>query len=514
MLIVVAIVMILIYSCIDRNLIFASDQNYSHALGNNKEVYKMRKWEEFGYLDYIHFEDDFLKELREEGRISDTENKKIRQGLGPTADKDSKTTTAWVNFFKEKYEKEGYTFVRLEGTGIKNKKGYKYSGGKAPEIFVYKDIPLVNRMSDYFLGILDFDNIHYVEEDIENRGLTFTLKDPAYGGNKFAPAIMGNGTRHKYLLYFDSTFPYIHQNFVNVNLGTSFTDSKGTDVFTIMTEAQGSQRKTMVYYPTGLNEMSADNIHSATYKAGSLASGTAVIVDRYTDDYTGIELNKNGLSRVGYSFVIGIISVVLAYVLAIPLGVLMALKKDKFIDKLGTLYIVFIIAVPSLAYIFLFKSIGGSIGLPTTFDVDEATWLMYLLPIISLALPSVANLMKWLRRYMIDQMNSDYVKFARSGGLSEGEIFRKHILKNALIPIVHGIPGSILGALVGAIITERVYVVPGAGNLLTTAINQYNNAVIVGLTLFYGLLTVVSIILGDILISMVDPRINFTSKGR
>ena len=88
-----------------------------------------------------------------------TENKKIRQGLGPTADKDSKTTTAWVNFFKEKYEKEGYTFVRLEGTGIKNKKGYKYSGGKAPEIFVYKDIPLVNRMSDYFLGILDFDNI-------------------------------------------------------------------------------------------------------------------------------------------------------------------------------------------------------------------------------------------------------------------------------------------------------------------------------------------------------------------
>jgi oligopeptide transport system permease protein len=137
---------------------------------------------------------------------------------------------------------------------------------------------------------------------------------------------------------------------------------------------------------------------------------------------------------------------------------------------------------------------------------------MYILPIISLALPSVASLMKWLRRYMIDQMNSDYVKFARSGGLSEGEIFSKHILKNAIIPIVHGIPGSVLGALVGAIITERVYVVPGAGNLLTEAINKYDNGVIVGVTLFYAVLSITAIILGDILMSLVDPRISFTTK--
>ena len=140
--------------------------------------------------------------------------------------------------------------------------------------------------------------------------------------------------------------------------------------------------------------------------------------------------------------------------------------------------------------------------------------MMFVLPIISLALPSIANLMKWMRRYMIDQMNSDYVKFARSGGLSEGEIFTKHILKNAAIPLIHGIPGSVLGSLVGAIITERVYVVPGAGNLLTKAINQYDNGVIVGLSLFYATLSVVSIILGDILMSMVDPRISFSSKAR
>ena len=87
-------------------------------------------------------------------------------------------------------------------------------------------------------------------------------------------------------------------------------------------------------------------------------------------------------------------------------------------------------------------------------------------------------------------------------------------MKNAVIPIVHGIPGSILGALTGAIITERVYVVPGAGNLLTEAINRYDNAVIVGVTLFYAVLSVLSVIMGDILMAMVDPRISYTSKAR
>ena len=93
-------------------------------------------------------------------------------------------------------------------------------------------------------------------------------------------------------------------------------------------------------------------------------------------------------------------------------------------------------------------------------------------------------------------------------------IFTKHVLKNAAIPIIHGIPGSILGAMVGAFMTERVYVVPGIGGLLINAINAYDNGVIVGVTLFYAVISVVSMILGDILMALVDPRINFTSKAR
>ena len=68
--------------------------------------------------------------------------------------------------------------------------------------------------------------------------------------------------------------------------------------------------------------------------------------------------------------------------------------------------------------------------------------------------------------------------------------------------------------MTGAIITERVYVVPGAGNLLTNAINNYDNSVIVGMTLFYAILSVLSVILGDLLMAAVDPRISFTAKDR
>jgi oligopeptide transport system permease protein len=505
---VVLIVMVLIYSLMDRASIFANDPVFSKQKMNVKVVYQYQQWEKYGYLDYVAYS-DWLMEQLSSGEITETEYPTLAV-LGKNAPDDSAATAEYVQKFTEYYEAKGYTVERL--AGITKVGTVKYQEGGNPQLFAYKNTPIVSRLWDYFTGIITFDNIHYVEEDVGERGLSFTLYDPAYGGEKLSPAIMGNGTKHKYLLYFDSQFPFIHQNFAKISLGTSYSVNKGIDVFDTMTQSQGAFKPSLVTYPTGLTEESADNLHSATYVSGSLENGTVVIRDRFDDNYTNISTYKNGFSKVGYSFIIGIISVVMAYVLALPLGVLMALKKDKFIDHLGTIYIIFIIAVPSLAYIFLFKAIGGSFGLPTTFDMVNPTWLMYILPIISLALPSIANLMKWLRRYMIDQMNSDYVKFARSGGLSEGEIFRKHVLKNAAIPIIHGIPGSILGSLVGAIITERVYVVPGAGNLLTNAINAYDNGVIVGVTLFYALLSVVAIICGDILMSMVDPRISFTTK--
>ena len=506
--IVVAIVMVMIYSLLDRQLIFATDNVYRNLGNNAQNVYKYQKWEEYGYIDYVPYA-DWLLDITRKGEI-DEDTRAAAVKIGKKAKNDKGEVKEYVEKFTEYYESKGYKVVRLNAIMVSKK---KYATGGQQQLFAWKDKPLVDRLTKYFGGILKVDTVSYVKEDIENRGITFTMHDPLYGGKKLSPAIMGNGTQHKYLLYFDNKFPFIHQNLISINLGKSYTVNAGVDVFTTMNVTQGSYVSKDTIYPSGAVENSADDLHSAVYAPGSLEANPS-LAGRFVDDYTNVGTVKRGMSKVGYSFVIGILASILAYLIGLPLGILMAQKKDKAVDKIGTFYIVFIMAVPSLAYIFLFKAIGGKLGLPTTFNMDSNNKLMYVLPIVSLALPSIGSLMRWLRRYMIDQMNSDYVKFARSGGLSEHEIFSKHILKNAVIPIVHGIPGTILFAITGAIITERVYVVPGAGNLLTQAINAYDNGVIVGVTLFYAMLSIISIILGDVLMSMVDPRISFTSKAR
>ncbi len=501
---VVGIVMLLVYSGLDRELVFASDPVYSKQASNGRTVYKMQQWEKYGYVDYVPYSEYLLEKVRE-GELSREEYGQAA-AFADTPAQDSPVAARWIDAFRKEYEENAYQVVRLNA----DRKGSseKYKEGGQPRLFAYRDIPVLGRLGRYLTGFLQIDSTDYVQENIENRGLTFTWKDPVYGGEKFSPAILGNGTRHKYLLYFDSRFPFVHQNFIRLNLGISYSVSTGNEVWQTLTDPQGSFERKYVTYPTGVKAYTADDLHTAQYAAGSLAMGTQTLRAHFTDDYTLVKTHKQGLSKLGYSFLIGIFSVVLSYGIAIPLALWMARRRDKLPDRLGSSYIVFIMAVPALGYIFLFKAIGGRLGLPTTFDMENPNYLQYVLPVISLALPAAANLMKWLRRYLVDQMSADYVRFARAGGLSTQEIFRKHIFKNAVIPLAHGIPAAVLLALTGAIITERVYVVPGAGNVLTQAINTYDNGVIVGMALFYGVLSVTSVILGDVLMSMIDPRIS------
>ena len=97
--------------------------------------------------------------------------------------------------------------------------------------------------------------------------------------------------------------------------------------------------------------------------------------------------------------------------------------------------------------------------------------------------------------------------------MTEGEIFTKHISRNAFIYLVHGVPGDILFALVGALITERVYAVPGIGGLVTTAINAHDNGIIIAGTVFYTFLSITALILGDLLLVKYDPRVSLADRG-
>ena len=122
------------------------------------------------------------------------------------------------------------------------------------------------------------------------------------------------------------------------------------------------------------------------------------------------------------------------------------------------------------------------------------------------------SLMMWVRRYMVDQSNADYVKFAKAKGLSKKEISRNHILKNAIIPIVNGLPSSIILAISGAVITESVFSIPGMGKMLPDAIKSTNNNMVITLTFIFTSLSILSVFLGDLLMTFVDPRISLNVK--
>ena len=125
---------------------------------------------------------------------------------------------------------------------------------------------------------------------------------------------------------------------------------------------------------------------------------------------------------------------------------------------------------------------------------------------------SMPGLMTWIRRYMIDQSSSDYVKFAKAKGLSRSEISRNHILKNAIIPIVNGIPASKVLQISGAIYTETIFAIPGMGKMLPDAIKSVNNNMIITLTFIFTALSIFSLFAGDLLLTWVDPRISLNAK--
>ena len=127
--------------------------------------------------------------------------------------------------------------------------------------------------------------------------------------------------------------------------------------------------------------------------------------------------------------------------------------------------------MPSLALIFFIRQIATNLGMPDKFPLLGFNDVRsYITPILILTILNMPSLMTWTRRYMVDQANSDYVKFAKAKGLSQKEIFSRHIMKNALIPIVNGIPQSVVACISGALITESAFAIPGMGKMLPDAI--------------------------------------------
>ncbi len=215
--------------------------------------------------------------------------------------------------------------------------------------------------------------------------------------------------------------------------------------------------------------------------------------------------------KLPYSIKLGSMAICVSLLAGIPMGAMMARYKGKFFDKFGTVFIVFIQAVPAAVY-YLFIQLYGTIilDIPLLFNPDNPkSWI---LPVFSMALGNIAYYAMWLRRYMVDETNKDYVKLATAKGLSGNKVFFKHVFRNAFVPMIQYLPTSFLNTVIGSIYIESLYSVPGMGGLLVQVIKKSDNTMVQGIVLLFATVGVLGLLLGDILMTIIDPRISLSKK--
>lgn len=211
---------------------------------------------------------------------------------------------------------------------------------------------------------------------------------------------------------------------------------------------------------------------------------------------------KLGLTSLGISIVVGVL-----------IGIVQTRHKDKLLDQIGTAYTIFVNAVPALVSYSLVLVFGSQVlGLPSMYS-SRNVGMSSILPIVCLAMGSIAWWALWTRRYMIDELTKDYIKLARVKGMSTKKIMMKHVLRNAFVPLVQYLPASFLATIGGSLLVERFFSVPGLGPLLTDSINRYDTNVVQTLVILYATLGVLGVFMGDVMMVMVDPRIKLSSKG-
>lgn len=209
--------------------------------------------------------------------------------------------------------------------------------------------------------------------------------------------------------------------------------------------------------------------------------------------------------KIAISFTVAITATLISYCIAVPLGVAMAKKPGGITDKIGTVIIVLNYAIPAL----VFYLVVNKLFLNTPFTdayVEEEPYTL-LIPILAIAFLGFPGLIVWIRRYMVDELNSDYVKFARSKGLSENRIMYTHVLRNACVPLIRGLPGTFIGAIGGSYFVEQIWHINGTGRIFISCLQKTDVCAIQGLTVIYAVMSITSFLLGDIITVFFDPRI-------
>ena len=215
------------------------------------------------------------------------------------------------------------------------------------------------------------------------------------------------------------------------------------------------------------------------------------------------------LKVVGFSYLVGVL-------IAIPIGIISAYKQYSWFDQLGTFISMVGFSMPTFftGVVFIIVFAVNLQWFPSIYDTtlkvtDWASFWQMAMPVTVLALYNAAQISRFMRASMLDNLGQDYVRTARAKGLSERTVVLKHVLRNSLIPVVTVIALGLPAVFGGAIITEQVFKVNGLGQLLISAIHSNDIPMVLTLTFIFAILIVVFTLIADILYGILDPRIRY-----
>ena len=237
----------------------------------------------------------------------------------------------------------------------------------------------------------------------------------------------------------------------------------------------------------------------------------------YTYKY---EVTKLIGERIGNTVWLSLLTLILTYLIALPLGMIAGRYQNSWADKAIVVYTFITYSIPvfifALVLLWLF---GYTLGwFPTRGSVDSdvvsGTLAYYLnkfhhliLPAFTMAILSTTGTIQYLRTGVIDAKSQDYVRTARAKGVPENVVFNRHIFRNSILPIAAFLGYEFTGLIGGSVFIENIFSYPGMGNLFVSSITGRDYSVILALLLLFGTATLLGTLLSDIIMSIVDPRV-------
>jgi len=206
---------------------------------------------------------------------------------------------------------------------------------------------------------------------------------------------------------------------------------------------------------------------------------------------------------------LGLMALVLAFGIGLPLGILAALKQNTWTDYLATLISIVGFVTPHFVWGILFILLFSLTlkWLPTGGWESPRNWIM---PVVAYSLAPMATIARYTRASMLDALAADHVRTARAKGLRERAVISRHVLKNALIPMITVFGPLIPDLITGSIFIEAIFRVPGLGRYWVTSTTFRDYTMILGLTMLWAVLIAVTYLITDILYKYVDPRVRYS----